>query len=49
MADDVLVVGNGDAMEEARRNHDEALIQLLVRACKANIKLNKDKMPGLAL
>ena len=31
-------------MEEARRNHDEALVQLLMRACKANIKFNKDKM-----
>ena len=44
MADDVLVVGKGDTMEEARHNHDEALIQLLVQARKANIKFNKDKM-----
>ena len=44
VADDVLVVWKGDTMEEARRNHDEALIQLLVRARKANIKFNKDKM-----
>ncbi|KAL5518298.1 hypothetical protein EMCRGX_G004004 [Ephydatia muelleri] len=33
-----------DTMEEARHNHDEALIQLLVQARKANIKFNKDKM-----
>ena len=44
MADDVLVVGKGDTMEEVHRNHDEELIQLLVRARKANIKFNKDKM-----
>ncbi|KAL5489015.1 hypothetical protein EMCRGX_G018055 [Ephydatia muelleri] len=44
VADNVLVVGKGDTMEEARHNHDEALIQLLVRARKANIKFNKDKM-----
>ena len=44
VADDVLVVEKGDTMEEARRSHDEALIQLLVRARKANIKFYKDKM-----
>ena len=44
VADNVLVVGKGDSMEEARRNHDDALVQLLMRACKANIKFNKDKM-----
>ena len=44
MADDILVFGKGESMEEAYRNHDEALLQLLRRARRCNIKINKEKM-----
>ena len=44
VADDVLVFGGGETDEEARQRHDEALVQLLMRARKCNIKFNKEKM-----
>ena len=44
VADDVLVFGGGKTDEEARQRHDEALVQLLMRARKTNIKFNKEKM-----
>ena len=46
MADDILhvVLGKGESTEEAYRNHDEALLQLLRRGRKCNIKINKEKM-----
>lgn len=44
MADDILVYGIGNTMEEARLNHDENLMQLLHRAREQTLKLNKDKM-----
>lgn len=44
MADDILVFGKGESTEEAYRNHDKALLQLLRRARKCNIKINKEKM-----
>ncbi|KAL5515944.1 hypothetical protein EMCRGX_G001194 [Ephydatia muelleri] len=34
----------GETDEEARQRHDEALVQLLMRARKCNIKFNKEKM-----
>ena len=44
VADDVLVFGGGETDEEARQRHDEALVQLLMRARKCNIKFNKETM-----
>lgn len=44
IADDILVFGCGDTEEEALRDHDEKLIQLLQRARDVGLKLNKDKL-----
>ena len=44
VADDILIYGKGDSQEEARDNHDEALLQVLRRARKYNLKFNKDKL-----
>ena len=43
VADDILVFGKGKT-EEARRDHDKALLQLLRRAREQNLTFNKDKM-----
>lgn len=42
--DDILVVGYGESDEEALVNHDMNVKNLLERARKVNLKLNKDKM-----
>ena len=42
MANDILVFGKGESTEEAYRNHDDALLQLLRRGRKCNIKINKE-------
>ena len=45
VADEFLVFGGGgETDEKARQRHDEALVQLLMRARKCNIKFNKEKM-----
>ena len=44
VADDILIIGRGETDEEARRDHDENLDQLLQRAREQNLKLNKAKM-----
>ena len=44
VVDDVLVFGGGKTDEEARQRHDEALVQLLMKARKCNIKFNKEKL-----
>ena len=44
VADDILIYGKGDSQEEARDNHDEALLQVLRQARKCNLKYNKDKL-----
>ena len=44
VADDILIYGKGDSQEEARDNHDEALLQVLRQARKCNLKFNKDKL-----
>ena len=36
--DDILVMGYGENDEEATQNHDENLLRLLDRACKANLR-----------
>ena len=43
VADDILIYGKGDNKEEAMNDHNRNLEQLLIRAQKANLKLNKDK------
>ena len=44
VADDILVFGKGETEEEARGDHDKALLQLLRRAREQHLKFNKDKM-----
>ena len=44
VADDILIYGKGNTQEEARGNHDEALLQVLRWARKCNLKFNKDKL-----
>ena len=44
VADDFIVVGYGDTMEEANRNHDNTLMAFLERCRERNVKLNIDKL-----
>ena len=44
IADDILIVGSGDTMEAAQRDHDRNLISLLNLCREKGIKLNKDKL-----
>jgi len=44
VADDILVFGSGDNDEEAIKNHNENLEELLQRLRGRNLKLNKEKM-----
>jgi hypothetical protein len=44
VADDILLFGSGDTEEEALRNHNKNLEQLLKRLREANLKLNREKM-----
>ena len=44
LRDDILVVGYGDTVEEAEKNHDENLRKVLNRARQVNLKLNSKKM-----
>eukprot|EP00794_Sanderia_malayensis_P013664 gene13664-15093_t len=44
VADDIIVIGSGDSVEEAYTNHDLALVSLLKRCEDVGIKLNKAKM-----
>ena len=43
VADDILIYGKGDSMQEAREDHDNNLQKLLERACHVNLKLNLSK------
>ena len=43
VADDILVIGEGETYEEAEKNHDERLTELLNRCQKKGIKLNEAK------
>ena len=43
-ADDILVYGNGDCMEEAILDHDKNLIAVLEHARQVNMKFNKNKL-----
>ena len=42
--DDILVMGLGETQEQAVRNHDENLVQLLERSRKGNLHLNSERM-----
>ena len=44
IADDILVYGVGDTLEEAMLNHDQNLASLLERCHHKSIKLNKHKL-----
>lgn len=44
IADDLLVYGTGDTLEEALIRHNECLEQLLRRLEERNVKLNHDKL-----
>lgn len=44
IADDILVFGSGETMEEAIADHDINLKKLLIRIRKENLKLNRDKL-----
>lgn len=43
VADDLLVFGEGKTMEEAERDHDQNVRNLLERYREVNLKLNKEK------
>ena len=43
IADDLLIIGQGESKEEADRNHDSNLVRLFQRCRERNIKLNKAK------
>ena len=40
----MLVVGYGETLEEANRNHDENLLRLLKRTKQINLKFNSKKL-----
>ena len=44
IADDILVVGQGDTVEEANRNHDLNVLALMERARGKNLKFNPKKI-----
>ena len=44
IADDILVYGSGDTIEQAVLDHDENLIAILERVRQRSLKLNKQKL-----
>lgn len=44
LADDILIYGCGEDMEEATKNHNRNLEELLVRLEKHGCKLNRNKL-----
>ena len=44
LRDDILVVGNGETLDEANKNHDENLVRLLDSARQVNLCLNSSKL-----
>ena len=44
VADDTLVFGSGDTIEEARKDHDKNLRQLFERARQVGLKFNRGKL-----
>ena len=44
IADDLLVIGNGDSTEEAVKDHDAKLQRLLLKAREVGLKFNAEKL-----
>ena len=44
VADDILVIGNGDSTEKAIDDHNAKMKQLLDRCTKRGVKLNETKL-----
>lgn len=44
IADDILIYGIGDTLDEARQDHDKNLSLLLERCRQKSVKLNRDKV-----
>jgi len=44
IADDIIVIGRGETLTEATRDHDATVINLLSRLSQHNLKLNPDKI-----
>ena len=44
IADDIIVVGRGESLAEATRDHDRTVMDLLNRLSQHNLKLNTDKI-----
>ena len=44
MADDFIVVGCGSTVDEANKDHDNALMKFLERCKERGVKLNTDKL-----
>jgi hypothetical protein len=44
IADDILIYGSGDSVEEAEKNHDKVFKAFMERARKKNLKLNAKKL-----
>ena len=44
VADDILVLGQGETDEEAEKDHDQNLEELLKRCRETNLKINKNKV-----
>ena len=43
IADDILIIGQGQTEEDTIRDHDENMIRLLKRCREKNLKLNAEK------
>ena len=44
IADDIIVIGWGDSIEQAALDHDKTVLELLRRLTSHNLKLNPDKI-----
>ena len=44
IADDIIVVGRGESLEDATKDHDRTVLNLLARLSQHNLKLNPDKI-----
>ena len=44
VADDILIFGKGQTMEEARSDHNKVLLKVFQKLRQSNLKLNKEKM-----
>ena len=44
IADDIIVVGRGESLADATKDHDRTVLNLLARLSEHNLKLNPDKI-----